>query len=241
MGPAEGVDSTCKPSAMTCAVFVIAGIVALTGCASGPAPATHQGSSPPSTGSASPFTRTASTARLAQALLPAQALSTGTLIRNSGTDLAGLSTLCGDSLPAGGRLTAYETLQNGQTGQYLQESVIEWDNSGDAAGLISNDRASIGQTGHCSASSGGQTVESAGLEPGSAPRECANGPYVATKLSIRTASLSLSGYDASVQCGIYTISASLFGGTGSAVSRQAAEGYLSSAAAKLQQTLVPPG
>jgi hypothetical protein len=222
------------------AVWVIAGIVALVGCGTGAAQVTHDSSSPgttPTSPTAAPFTQTASAARLRQALLQARILGVGAIIRNSGTDLAGLSTLCGDPLPAGGRLTAYETLQDGQTGQYLQEVIIEWDNSGSAAGDISDDRSAIGQRGHCRSSSGGQAVGSVGLEPGSAPRECANGQYVATQLSIRSASLSLSGYDASAQCGLYTISATILGGTGSTVNHETADGYLNSSVAKLQQTL----
>jgi hypothetical protein len=226
------------------AVWVIASIVALVGCGPDAAHAAHHGSSSSSTAPTSPiaarFTQTASTARLAHALLPAQALGGGAIIRNSGTDLADLSTLCGDPLPGGGRLTAYETLQDGQTGQYLQEVIIEWDSSGDAAGDISNDRAAIGQRGHCSSRAGGQTAQSVGLEPGSAPRECANGQYVATQLSIRSASLSLLGYDASAQCGLYTISATILGGAGSTVNHDTVDGYLSSAVAKLQQTLGQP-
>jgi hypothetical protein len=221
-------------------VWVIAGIVALVGCGTGAAQATHGSSSPsttPTSPTAAPFTQTASTARLRQALLQAQALGAGAIIRNTGTDLADLSTLCGDPLPAGGRLAAYETLQDGHTGQYLQEVIIEWDNSGNAAGDISDDRAAIGQRGNCKSSSGGQAVGSVGLEPGSAPPECANGQYVATQFSIRSASLSLLGYDASAQCGLYTISATILGGTGSTVNHETADEYLSSSVAKLQQTL----
>jgi hypothetical protein len=222
------------------AVWVIAGMVALAGCGAG---TPHHGSSSPSavltssTAAPSPFSQAAATARLTHALFPAQALGSGAIIRNSGTDLASLSTLCGGPLPRGGRLSAYETLQDAQTGQYLEEVIIEWDNSGDAAGLVNSDRAAIARSGHCSSSSSGQTVGSAGLEPGSAPPECANGQYVATQLSIRSGSLSLSGYDATAQCGLYTISATILGGTGSAVSHEMADGYLSSAAGKLAETL----
>jgi hypothetical protein len=223
------------------ALWMIACAIALTGCGSGAAPASHGGSSSASTAStslvAAPFTLTASTARLTRALLPAQALGADATIRNSGTNPAGLDTLCGGPLPGGARRAAYETLQDAQTGQYLEDVVIEWDNSGDAARLISDDRAPIKLRGDCGSSSAGQTMKSVGLGPGSAPRECANGQYVATQLSIRSASLSLSGYDASAQCGLYTISATIFGGAGSKVDNETADGYLSSAVAKLQQTL----
>jgi hypothetical protein len=220
--------------------WVIAGMVALAGCGAGTA---HHGSSSPSAiptspaATPSPFIQTAATAQLTHALIPAQVLGAGAVIRNSGTDLGGLSTLCGGPLPSGGRHSAYETLQDARTGQYLEEVIIEWDNSGDAAGLVSNDRAAIGQSGHCSSSSSGQTVGSVGLEPGSAPPECVNGQYVATQLSIRSGSLSLSGYDATAQCGLYTISATILGGPGSAVSHKMADGYLSSAVRKLEETL----
>lgn len=194
----------------------------------------------PSTGptsptAAPPFTQTASTAQLTRALLPAQALGAGATVRNSGTDLADVVALCGDPLPGGARLTAYETLQDGQTGQYLEEFIIEWDNSGDAAVLISNDHAALDKTGSCSYGSGGQRLEFADDEAGSAPQECGNGQYVATQVSIP--SVSLSGFHASAQCGLYTISVTIFGGAGSTVNHETADGYLSSAVGKLQKTL----
>jgi Zn-dependent protease with chaperone function len=191
------------------------------------------GPTPPT--AAPPFTQTASTAQLTRALLPAQALGAGATVRNSGTDLADVVALCGDPLPGGARLTAYKTLQDGQTGQYLEEFIIEWDNSRDAAVLISNDHAVLDKTGSCSYSSGGQRLEFAGDEAGSAPQECGNGQYVATQVSIL--SVSLSGFHASAQCGLYTISVTIFGGAGSTVNHETADGYLSSAVGRLQKTL----
>ena len=190
---------------------------------------------PTSPTAAPPFTQTASTAQLTRALLPAQALGAGATVRNSGSDLADVVALCGDPLPGGARLTGYETLQDGQTGQYLEEFIIEWDNSGDAAVLISNDHAALDKTGSCSYGSGGQRLEFAGDEAGSAPQECGNGQYVATQVSIP--SVSLSGFHASAQCGLYTISVTIFGGAGSTVNHETAGGYLSSAVGSLQKTL----
>ena len=132
-------------------------------------------------------------------------------------------------------MIAYETLQDSQTGQYLEEFIIEWDNSGDAGGLISNDHAALDKTGSCSYGSGGQRLEFAGDEVGSAPPECGDGQYVATQVSIP--SESLSGFHASAQCGLYTISATIFGGAGSTVSHATADGFLSSAVGRLQKTL----
>ena len=196
---------------------------------------TSPGTGATSPTAALPFTRTASTAPLTRALLPAQALGAGATVRNSGTDLADVVALCGDPLPGGARLTAYETLQDGQTGQYLEEFIIEWDNPADAAVLISNDHAALDKTGSCSYGSGGQRLEFAGDEAGSAPHECGNGQYVATQVSIPSASLS--GFHASAQCGLYTISVTIFGGAGSTVNHETADGYLSSAVGRLQKTL----
>jgi hypothetical protein len=193
------------------------------------------GAGPTSPTTAPPFAQAASTAQLTRALLPAQALGAGATVRNSGTDLADVGALCGDPLPGGARLTAYETLQDGQTGQYLEEFIIEWDNSGDAALLISNDHAALDKTGSCSWNSGGQTLELADDEAGSVPQECGGGQYVATQASIP--SVSLSGFHASAQCGLYTISATIFGGRGSTVNHETADRYLSSAVGRLQQTL----
>jgi len=193
------------------------------------------GTGPTSPTTAPPFAKAASTAQLTRALLPAQALGAGARVMNSGTDLTDVGALCGDPLPGGARLTAYETLQDGQTGQYLEEFIIEWDNSGDAALLISNDHAALDKTGSCSWNSGGQTLELTGDEAGSTPQECGSGQYVATQASIP--SVSLSGFHASAQCGLYTISVTIFGGTGSTVNHDMADGYLSSAAGRLQKTL----
>ena len=182
-----------------------------------------------------PFTQTASAAQLTRALLPAQALGAGATVTNSGTDLADVVGLCGNPLPDGARLTAYETLQDSQTGQYLEDYLIEWDNPGDAAVLISNDHAALDKTGSCSYGSGGQRVEFAGDEAGSAPQECGSGQYVATQVSIPSGSLS--GFHTSAQCGLYTISVTIFGGAGSTVNHETADGYLSSAVGRLQQAL----
>lgn len=198
-------------------------------------PPTSPSTGPTSPTAAPPFAQTASTAQLTRALLPAQALVAGATVRDSGTDLADVVALCGDPLPGGARLTAYETLQDGQTGQYLEEFIIGWDNPGDAAVLISNDHAALDKTGSCGYGSGGQKLEFAGDEAGSAPQECGNGQYVATQVSIR--SVSLSGFHASAQCGLYTISVTIFGGAGSTVNHETADGYLSSTVGRLQKTL----
>jgi Zn-dependent protease with chaperone function len=190
---------------------------------------------PTSPAAAPPFTQTASTAQLTEALLPAQALDAGATVRSAGTDLADVVALCGDPLPGGARLTAYETLQDSQAEQYLEEFIIEWDNPKDAAVLISNDHATLDKTGSCSYGSGGQRIEFTGDEAGAAPRECGNGQYVATQLSIPSGSLS--GFHASAQCGLYTISVTVFGGPGSTVNHETADAYLSSAVGRLQQNL----
>jgi Zn-dependent protease with chaperone function len=190
---------------------------------------------PTSPAAAPPFTQTASTAQLTGALFPAQALDLGATVTNSGTSLADVVALCGDPLPGGARLTAYETLQDSQAGQYLEDYLIEWDNPGDAAVLISNDHAALDKTGRCSYGSGGQRIEFAGDEAGSAPQECGGGQYVATQVSIPSASLS--GFHASAQCGRYTISVTVFGGAGSAINHETADEYLSRAVARLQQAL----
>ena len=181
------------------------------------------------------FTRIASTAQLTRALLPAQELGPGAAVRNSGTDLADVVALCGDPLPGGARLTAYETLQDGQTGQFLEEFIIEWDNPGDAAVLIRNDHAALDKTGSCSYGSGEQRLEFAGDEPGSVPQECGNGQYVATQVSYP--SVPLPGFHASAQCGLYTISVTIFGRAGPAVNHETADGYLNSAVGRLQKNL----
>jgi hypothetical protein len=143
--------------------------------------------------------------------------------------------LCGHPLPGGARLTAYETLQDGQAGQYLEEFIIEWDSPRDAAVLISNDHAALDKTGRCSYGSGGQKVEFAGDEAGSVPQECGNSLHVATQVSIP--SVPLSGSHASAQCGLYTISVTILGGAGSTVDHEMADGYLSGAVGRLQQVL----
>ena len=195
-------------------------------------------SSSPAPSPTSVFAIPAIVAQLTQALLPVQALGTAAAVRSSGTNLSDVVALCGVPLPSGAQLTAYETLQDGQIGQYLEEIIVEWDNPGDAATLISNAHAALDHTGSCSYGPGGQKTEFTGDYQGSAPQECDNGGYVATRVSIQ--SPLLSGFSASAQCGSYTISVLILGGAGTNATQQAADSYLNSAVERLRLTLVQP-
>jgi hypothetical protein len=189
---------------------------------SSPAPATSVSASP------------AMQAQLTQALLPTQALGLAATVQGSGTSLSALIGFCGESL-RGAELTAYETLQDGQNGQFLQEAIIKWDNTGDAALVLSNDHAALDKTGGCSYSADGQTTVLTGDLQGSPPPECDNGQYVATQTSVQ--SESLFGFSSTARCGLYTVFVEILSYRPEAATKQTADGYLNNAAGTLQQTL----
>jgi hypothetical protein len=180
------------------------------------------------------ITGTASQAQLQQALLPAQELGSAAKIANSGTDLSHLVGTCGVPIPGRAQLIAYELLQDRQTGQEIQETIIEWDNSTTAGNAVSSGRSAIEQTGSCSVSSGGTTEELKAVNSGAPPPECAGGQYLAARES--ASSTSISGYRAGAQCGSFTITIEILSkGTGGAISQEVGDGYLNTAAARLEK------
>jgi hypothetical protein len=182
----------------------------------------------------SAFAQPATSTQLMSALLPASALSSAANVRLSGTSLSDTAADCGEVLK-GAEATAYEELQDAQTGLYLTETITYWDSSADAAAVISGTRSGIDQSGSCSYSANGTTQEFTGDYPGSAPQQCTGGQYLATQASIQADFLY--GYQNSVQCGSFTIVVQEISGGIPAVTQSAVDGYLSNATATLQRTL----
>jgi hypothetical protein len=218
-----------------------AAIAANSGSGHNPNPAptvssTSQTSAPSATQPAG-FVGAASSAQLQQALLPAQELGSGATITNSNTNLSQLVGICGEPIPSGAQATAFELLQDSQTGQDLGETIVAWDSADAASNAVSSSRNAIDQTGSCSISSGGVTEELIADNAGSPPPECSGGQYLAAQASI--SSTFYSGYRVVTQCGHFTISIAILANAASGVviNQETADGYLNTAAGRLQNTV----
>jgi hypothetical protein len=163
------------------------------------ASATAQGTSSAS----SPAT---SAAPLERALLPADTLGPGGGISGAGTDLSKIALICGGPLP-GATATAYETIVNNQTGQFLSETLTTWDNAADARNASSMNHQGIDQNGSCTLSDSGETATYTGDYAGSAPSSCTSGQYLATMATLSSPSMvsSYSGYLVGTLCGTISV------------------------------------
>ena len=182
------------------------------------------------------FNQPANSAQLTQALLPPGVLGTAAIVSKYGTDLSSLVVICGGLIPSGAQLTAHEVIYDSQTEQTLEESIVEWDSSGDAATLIIDDHTALDQGSSCSFSVSAETIQWSGDDPGSAPQECGNSQYVATYVAtqVSTQSPDSSGFQTVGQCGRYTITTAILDGNGSTATQEAADAYLDNSVARLQ-------
>jgi len=197
-------------------------------------------STPPSSPLNSPpapnnfYSGPASSAQLAQALLPANTLAAASSVAGSGTSLSGITGICGGALPKGAQATAYETLQDSQSGQFLWEAITYWDNAADAGTAVIESGNAIGSTG-CSYSSNGVTEEFFSDNGGSPPQECGSGQYLETPMSVWSSFYF--GAEVFAQCGSFTVAVQILGGVGSTVTQSTADGYLNNAVGNLQRAL----
>jgi hypothetical protein len=175
-----------------------------------------------------------STAQLEAALLPADALGPGGGISGRGTDLSKIALICGGPLP-GVTATAYETIADSQTGQFLNETLTAWDNAADARNAGVENHQAIDQSGSCTLSDSGQTATYAGDYAGSAPSSCTSGQYLATAAALSSPSLisSYSGYLVGTLCGtisvVVAVESDLPG-----ITQGTANGYLNTAVDNLE-------
>lgn len=176
-----------------------------------------------------------STGQLTQALLPATALGPATSETGSGTDLSTQEGLCGEPLASGAQATAYESMQNTEDEQNLSETIIRWDSASDASNAIVGARNAIDQVGSCPISGNGTTMNVIAISGGLSPSACSSGQYVAVQGSSAQAT-SYIGYRVATSCGAYTVAIGIVGLTG-VITQETADGYLTSAVAKLQGTI----
>lgn len=161
-------------------------------------------SSPQVTGPGSPLS--APPAQLEQALLSADTLGPGGIISGKGTDLSKIALICGGPLP-GATATAYETIVDSQTGQFLNETLTSWDNAADARNADMMNHQGIDQSGSCTLSNSGQTATYTGDYPGSSPSSCTSGQYLGTAATLSSPSLMApySGYLVGTLCGTVSV------------------------------------
>jgi len=193
-----------------------------------------QSSSLPAEGSGS--SQAPLSAQLEQALLPADTLGSGSSISGEGTDLSKIALICGGPLP-GATATAYETILDTQTGQFLNETLTAWDNSADARNANMRSHQEIDQNGSCSLSNSGETATYTGDYAGSPPSSCSSGPYLATAATLSSPSLisSYSGYLVSALCGTVSVVVSVESDVPVLTMTQGtADGYLSTAVDSLE-------
>jgi hypothetical protein len=172
---------------------------------------------------------------LQNALLFSGALGPAATVQSSGTDLSQIGEICGAPV-SGDTNTAYETIQDQQSGTFLTEALVEWRSASDAGQGVTNNRQAVDQSGSCSLASSGVTAVYAGDDPGSPPSSCVSpGQYFATQVNVSSPSsvLSYFGYTVDVRCGTTTIFIRVFSDLPGAITQQTTDGYLSSAIGKL--------
>lgn len=194
-----------------------------------------QSSSSSGGGSVSSQGGTSGTAtQLEQALFPANTLGSGGSISGAGTDLSKVGLICGGPL-SGATATAYETINDSQSGQLLTETLTTWDNAADArkAGMMNHQ--ALDQSGGCSLSNSGETAHYSGDYAGSPPSACSSGQYLATGAALSSPSsiLSYSGYLVGTLCGtisvVVVVESDLSG-----ITQGTVDGYLSTAVDNLK-------
>jgi hypothetical protein len=172
--------------------------------------------------------------QLEQALLPADTLGPGGSILGAGTDLSQIALICGGPL-SGVTATAYETIQDSQTGQFMEETLTAWGNAANArkAGLM--DHQALDQSGSCSTSNAGATATYTGDYAGSPPSGCSSGQYLATSATLSSPSpiLSYSGYLVETLCGTVSVVVMVASDLGG-ITRATVDGYLNIAVDHLE-------
>lgn len=193
-------------------------------------PATSPASAPADNGPA----QAVSSAQLASDLLPAGSLGTGGSISGAGTDLSKIELICGGRL-TGAEATAYETIIDNQTGEFLTETVTAWDSAANARAANAMNHQALDANGRCTSSNSGQTSTYTGDYAGTPPESCTSGQYLATAASLTTpSSITLyQGFLTGALCGtisvVVEVESDLPG-----VTQDIVDGYLSTAAQALQ-------
>ncbi len=191
----------------------------------------HSLSSP---GNGSGSVQGASSAQLEQALLPADTLGPGGSISGAGTDLSKIALICGGAL-SGAIATAYETILDSQTGQFLNETLTTWDNAADARNASMMNHQTLDQNGSCSVSNSGVTTTYKGDYAGSPPSSCSSRQYLATSAATSSPSLvtPYSGYLVGALCGTVSV-VILIESDLPVIAQGMADGYLSTAVHSLE-------
>jgi len=183
---------------------------------------------------------TPSPINLQSALLASGTLGSAAIIQSTGTDLSKLAGICGGHTPGlTATATAYETIQDQQTGTFLHEALVSWPSAIDAGRAITIDRQAVDQSGSCSFTYSGVTAVYKGDDAGSPPSSCTSpGQYFATQVQASSPSIILpyNGYLIEAQCGTIIISVRVYSDQLGAITQQAADGYLSSAIGQLDST-----
>jgi hypothetical protein len=183
--------------------------------------------------SPSPFT----SAQLQSALLSSETVGSTATVESSGTDVSTLETTCGGPRTgATATATAYESINDQQTGTFLAETITSWDSAADAGQAIKVDRQAVDQSGSCSITSSGATEEYSGDDAGSPPSSCVSpGQYFATQINTTSSSFAspYNGFFIQAQCGTTTITVKIESDLPGRITQQSADGYLSSAIGKL--------
>lgn len=196
---------------------------------------TSPNSTPPN--QANPY----STAQLQASLLSSGTIGSAAIVQSTGTDLSQIGEICGGPV-SGDTATAFETIEDQQTGTILDEELVSWQSAADAGQAITDNRQAVDQRGSCPFTSSGTTATYTGDNPGSPPSSCVHpGQYFSTVVSISFSSSTFpeppdSGYVTEAQCGATTIWVRVYGAFGSGITQQTADGYLSSAIGKLDST-----
>lgn len=195
-------------------------------------PNAGQSSSSPDRSSSS--SQSATPAKLEQALLPIDTLGPAGSISGAGTDLSEVGLICGGPL-SGATATAYETIKDSQTGQFVDETLTAWDNAADARNAGMMNHQALDQSGSCSLPDSGATATYTGDYAGSPPSDCSSGQYLATGATLSSPSfiLSYSGYLVGTLCGTVSVVVVVESDLGG-ITQETANGYLNTAVDDLE-------
>ncbi len=191
-----------------------------------------QSSSSPTRSSGS--SQGATPAQLEEALLPVDTLGPGGSVSGAGTNLSEVGLICGGPL-SGATATAYETIKDSQTGQFLTETLTAWDNAADARNAGMMNKQALDQSGSCSLSNSGATATYTGDYAGSPPSGCSSGQYLATGATLSSPSLILpySGYLVGTLCATVSVVVEVESDLGG-IAQGTVNGYLSTAVDDLE-------
>jgi hypothetical protein len=179
-------------------------------------------------------------ARLSKALLPAQELGASAVVTQRPTGLSQFVGLCAAPLSSGAKAGAGEVVKDTQTGQLMEEVLIDWDSAADAGASVAADRSAVDETGSCSFSSDWVTQVFNGDDTGVPPQECGAGQYLGTQASIPD--WFSNGYVAEAQCGSFEIEIMIIGNASSAgaIDQDVNDGYLNTAVGTLKTKIPSP-